>query len=366
MIKFCKNCLTLNTIGFNPIKEDICQACINYEDQNNVNWHRRLNELHKIFKKKKSNNFDCIVPVSGGKDSTFQIFKLREIGAKPLGVCIDTGHFSKIGKKNLENLTKKNLDIMIYKIPKITAHKLSKIGLLRDGDIGWSESILLNVITCNIAVKMGVKNIFWGENSAVEYGGPEHIAKSKFLNLEAYKIHSSKNNYQILKILKNYGLKKNSFYFSFPSYTDLRKLRPFYLGYFIKWDGFKNYDYAKKKGFAGHSKRVSGTILNYEHIDNYQDGIHDYFRFLKFGIGRAYDQISRMLRRKMLKLSEAKNLIKKYNGEFPKEYLGVMLEDILEEIKISKNNFRKLENKFYNKNIIIKKNGTYKLKSEFI
>jgi muramoyltetrapeptide carboxypeptidase LdcA involved in peptidoglycan recycling len=79
LIKFCKHCLTLNTIGFNPIKEDICQACINYEDQNKVNWHSRLKELYKIFEQKKSNNFDCIVPVSGGKDSTFQIFKFRSL-----------------------------------------------------------------------------------------------------------------------------------------------------------------------------------------------------------------------------------------------------------------------------------------------
>ncbi len=364
MIKICKNCLTINTIKFNPIINGLCQACVNYQTQNQIKWSSRLRNLKKIFKGK-NNSFDCIVPVSGGKDSSFQVIKLREYGANPLALCVDTGHFSEIGKYNLNNLRNNGFDILHYKIPQDVANILSKIGLIEDGDIGWSESILINSITTNLAVKLGINKIFWGENSALEYGGPKKVAQSKYLDVKTYKIYSSKNNFKMQKLLNKYGLKRKSLYFSFPSINYLNKLQPFYLGYFVKWDGFQNFEYVKKFGFKSFHKRVSGTVLNYEHIDNYHDGIHDYFRFLKFGIGRSYDQVSRMLRRNMIPINEAKKLINKFNGEFPQNYLGNKLEDILDEIKISKNQFRKLEHKYHNKKIVHKVKGRYKLRFTF-
>ena len=355
MIKVCKKCLTFENYRNKFNRDNICSACIFFEKKKNINWYLRAKEFEKIFVKKK-NQFDCLIPVSGGKDSTYQVYKAKLFGLKPLCLYVDTGHLSNIGKINIENIKKFNVDFIHFKIEKKISDILTKIGLIEVGDIEWLENVAINTVALWIAIKFKINKILWGENSQSEYGGPKNMQNSKvmFHNHWFLKFGGTLD-LNINKVKKKYKIDHPIFkYLQYPKIEKIRNIKGYFLGYFFKWDAFENYKIAIKNGFQPYNERVSGAILNYENIDNYLSGIHDYFRFLKTGMGRTHDQVSRLIRKKKISIEKGKKLIKKYDGEFPYEYTGIKIEKILKEIDISKKLFNEICFNFTNEKFFVK------------
>ena len=183
---YCKYCFYPNTkpdLSFND--EGICTACISFEKRNQINWQNREKEFLNIVKKIKKNrssDFDCIVPVSGGKDSTYQVIKTLEHGLKILCVNSRTCSLTPLGKQNLENI--KNLGVEMIELspnPNIRK-KLNKLCLQEVGDISWPEHISIFTFPIKIALKFNIKLIIWGENSQNEYGGPTESLENTTLN----------------------------------------------------------------------------------------------------------------------------------------------------------------------------------------
>ena len=354
MINSCKKCLTLETKN-NLLLNKICSACRYFEIRKKINWKKREKEFEKEFQNK-SSNYDCIIPVSGGKDSTYQILKALEFNLKSIGIFIDTGHMPDIGKKNFENLKRFNIPIIHLSFEKKLFDRLALIGLEEVGDIEWIEALAVNVAILNLALKFKIKKILWGENSQSEYGGPKKFQESKaMLNKIWFKKFGGTYNLTINNIKKKYSLKSSSFtLLKYPNKKKINSIKSLFLGYFFNWDSFKNYEIAKKNGFKNFKKGLPGTIVDYENIDNYHAGIHDYFRYLKTGMGRAHDQVSRLIRRGKISKKKGLKLINQKDGEFPFEYTGISIEKILKELKLSKKKFMELTKKFTNNKIFNK------------
>ena len=118
-MKYCKKCLYPDTkpqLVFND--EDVCSACINSELKESIDWIQKEKEFRDICAKHKSkddSNYDCIIPVSGGRDSTYQTYAMKEIfGMNPLAVAFHPLDQTQIGRKNLENLKKLNVDCIEF------------------------------------------------------------------------------------------------------------------------------------------------------------------------------------------------------------------------------------------------------------
>ena len=111
---------------------------------------------------------------------------------------------------------------------------------------------------------------------------------------------------------------------------------------------------AQANGFRTYDKVVEGSMVNYENLDNYQTGIHDYFKFLKFGFGRATDLACLHVRRGRLTRQDALEAVRRLDGRFPWEYLGKKLEDILEPLEMSVDDFIKVCDRFTNKKIFLR------------
>ena len=124
-----------------------------------------------------------------------------------------------------------------------------------------------------------------------------------------------------------------------------------FLGYYFPWDSYENKVIAEKNGFKSWHQKVEGSYFDYENLDNYQTGIHDYFCFLKFGYGRATAQISMDIRRGNIERSEALEFVIKNEGAFPKTYLDKSLKEILSEIEMTLDQFIDISDKFTNKKI---------------
>ena len=124
-----------------------------------------------------------------------------------------------------------------------------------------------------------------------------------------------------------------------------------FLGYYERWDSLRNYEISKNNGFLAYEPNLEGCYFNFEKIDNNQHGIHDYFKYLKFGFARATDQLSYMIRRDKISRKEAIELVKKLEGKYPKSYMGKSLNDILLKIGITEKKFIEICDNFTNKKI---------------
>ncbi len=357
-MKYCNNCLMPETkpdLAFN--KEGKCSACIAFEQRDNIDWNSRENDLKILFKTfKKKSYWDCVVPVSGGKDSTYQVLKVLEYGLTPLCVTSTTCDLSDLGKKNIENIKNFGVDYIEFTANKKIRKKLNRIGLEEIGDIAWPEHVGIFTIPVIIAVRYNIPLIVWGENSQNEYGGPLNKLNNNKLDRSWLEEFGGLLGLRVSDLSSSYGIeKKDLLPYEYPKEEELLKsnITGIFLGHYIKWDGAKNAEIASSKGFSSYHKIVEGTATEYENLDNYQHGIHDYFKYIKFGFSRATDQVCMAIRRKKISREEGIKIVKKYDGKYPKVYLGKKLEEILNDINLEKNKFDEICDQFTNKKLFL-------------
>ncbi len=337
--------------------DGVCNACRSFEARKQVDWESRKIELLQVvdrYRSKDGSNWDCIVPVSGGKDSTYQVVRMLQLGMNPLCVNATTCDLSDIGRRNLDNL--KNLGVDVIEMspnPRVRA-KLNRIGLLQVGDISWPEHVGIFTIPVRAAVEFGVPLIVWGENSQNEYGGPATAAENHVLDRRWLEEFGGLLGMRVSDMVGMDGLTRRDLIpYHYPSDEDLAKaaVTGIFLGYFLPWDGISNALIAQAHGFETYHKPVEGAMLNYENLDNNLHGIHDYFKFLKFGFSRATDHACLHLRRGRISRQDAIDIVRIHDGKFPWEYLGKRLEDMLERIDMTLEQFISLCDKFTNKKI---------------
>lgn len=365
MIKYCKRCVMPDTkpnLSFD--EEGICNACRNYEKRDAVDWNKRKEELMSILDKYRSKdglNWDCIIPVSGGKDSTYQVVTMLELGMNPLCVTSTTCHLTEIGRENIENIKNLGVDyIEITPNKKVRKH-LNRIGLFEVGDISWPEHVGIFTIPVRIAVNMNIPLLIWGENSQNEYGGPAASTENNILDRKWLEEFGGLLGLRVSDLIGYEGIKKNQLIpYTYPTDEELKEVgvTGLFLGHYIPWDGLSNVLLAKAHGFKSWGKTIEGSAVDYENIDNYQVGIHDYFKFLKFGFGRASDLVSMHIRRGRLTREQGMNIVKNCDGKFPWTYLDKPLEEILEPLDITVDEFITICDQFTNKKLFkVDRNG---------
>ena len=180
LIRYCKRCILPETKPDLFIDEEgVCSACRYYENRPEIDWEQRKKEFISIvdkYRSKDGSTYDCIVPVSGGKDSTYQVLTLLKMGLKPLCVTATTCQLSDIGRRNIENLKNIGVDFVEYTTNPNVRKKLDRIGLIEVGDISWPEHVSIFTVPVRIAVQFNIQLIIWGENPQHEYEiGRAHV-----------------------------------------------------------------------------------------------------------------------------------------------------------------------------------------------
>jgi N-acetyl sugar amidotransferase len=328
-------------------EQGVCSACLSYEQRKEIDWNARKQELKTILDKYKGNHYDCIIPVSGGKDSTYQVISILSMGYKPLCVTATTCDLSDIGRRNIENIKNMGVDYLEFTISKPLRRKLNKFCLETIGDISWPEHVAIFTIPIRVAVNYKVPLIIWGENSQNEYGGPAANADSPYLTRRWLEEFGGLNGLRVDDLIGTEEMTERDLWaFTYPEDSELSGITGIFLGHYIPWDGQQNAYIAQTNGFETYTKCIEGSCVNYENLDNYQTGIHDYFKFLKFGFGRATDLVCMSIRRGRITREQGIEIVKKHDGIFPHKYLGKDIIDILTNIDVSFNEFNKICNKF--------------------
>jgi len=372
-MKYCKRCVIPDTKPDLTLDEEgLCSACRTAEKKHKeIDWEAREKELRAILEKYRSKdgtNYDCIIPVSGGKDSTYQTHVITEkYGLNPLCVTFDACKSTELGKRNLRNLKEMGVDHIHFTPNKKVYRRLFKVGLEKVGDPCLPCHIGIFTYPVNAAVKYRIPLLIWGENPQMEYGGPAGISSQSYLD------RGWLDKWGGLLGLGVEELKKEGFSLSellpydYPSDEEIGEVgvTGLFLGYYLKWDARKQLEIVKKLGFQVHDGPERGTYTNYENLDCGFTGIHDFFKYIKYGFGRATDHACTDIRNERLTREEAVRLVRKYDGNYSNEECQKELHDFLNFVGVSETEFWNIVDRFRGKEVWEKnENGEWVRKSQ--
>ena len=359
MIKFCKKCIMPNTrprIVFN--EDGICNACLHSEKKNNIDWKSRQGEFINLINKiKKETNdkkliYDCVVPWSGGKDSTSIAIKLKfDYGLNPLLVTFSPLILNECGEFNRNELIKLGFDAIFINPNKEISRKLSQRFFLERGNpkIAWDAGV--NSGPIQIAIKYNISTVFYAEHGESEYGGlvleQESEKKRNLREVIEHQIGDYSENW----VSDHISLKDLAPYI-YPSKEQINNsnVNAYYFSYFFKWSMLDNYNYVKKKlpNFKTNPNgRTEGTFTNFDSLDDKIDCIYYYMQYIKFGFGRATRDSCRMIQNNQMSRDKAIKYARQYDSEFPENDFN----EVLDYLKINKEQFEDIVNKHRNHEI---------------
>ena len=325
-MKHCSKCLlpeTHETIKFD--KKGTCNICSNHSfKQKNINWVKKKKELNSLISKYKGKyDYDCIVPFSGGKDSTWTLYYLvKEFGLKPLVVRFDHGFYRPNLEENVKKVSRNlGVDILNFTPNWKVVQKLMLQSLLEKGDFCWHCHTGIFSYPMWIAIEKKIPLIFWGEPSAeytayYNYDEKENVDETRFNRYINLGINADD---MFLKLRGNVDIRDLKPY-SYPPIKLLKELKynSVCLGSFIKWDVKKQSKIISDElGWKGDDVENVPEKYNYEKIECYMQGVRDYLKFIKRGYSRPSHLVSLDLRNKRISKKEANNLIKNYEGKRP-------------------------------------------------
>lgn len=351
-MKFCTRCLYPDTkpdLTFN--EEGVCAACTAFEARAVVDWDARADDFLKVVMKARTEArdrealYDCVVPVSGGKDSHHQVLTALDYGLRVLAVTATTDHLTDIGRRNLNNIAKLGVDHIEVATDPVIRRMVNKYTLETIGDISWAEHDTIFSIPVRMAAMMKVPLIIWGENPQHEYGGPAEAQLATELDQDWLAEFGGLNGLRVADVENAVG--DLGPLYRLPM-VDLPISRVF-LGQFFSWDGEANAREAIEHGFEITPQMVEGSWGAFENLDNAQTGIHDYFKYLKFGFGRATDILSNKIRRGRIERARAAPIASERDAMFPKTYLGIPIREILRPLDISLEEFFEVCDRFTNR-----------------
>jgi N-acetyl sugar amidotransferase len=363
-VKFCKSCVISNqrpssTVEFKNLNTNkttlafgesgVCDACRYNEVKFQTDWAEREKMLFGILEKyrRSDGSYDCIVPSSGGKDSSFTAHKLKyKYGMNPLTVTWSPNMFTEAGWRNVQSLINVGgLDNMLYS-PNGRLHRvLTRLAFVNLGHPFQPFIHGQKIIGPRIAKAFGIPLIVYGENQA-EYGNSfEDNFKinmdSRFFTIDD-PMEMIMGGRRVKDIMDEYSFTYNDFTAYIPLKEEEVKRNNtsmIYLGYFERWDPQECYYYAAENtGFQAANERSDGTYSKYTEIDDKIVPFHFYTTLTKFGIGRATYDAAQEIRNRKITREEGVALVDRYDTEFPSTYL----QDFLDYVEITEDEFHKV------------------------
>ena len=333
-----------NTRPDTPFVDGVCSACLSYQKRPQIDWQNRKSELLALLDR---HDGRCIVPSSGGKDSTYQVLTLLELGADVTVVTARTCHLTNIGRANIDNLARYARTIEVVPDMSVRA-KLNHLGLELVGDISWPEHAAIFSAPFRMSKALGIPLIFYGENPQDQYGGPPGSESARMMTMRWRAEFGGFLGLRPTDFVGMAGITERDMLDYEPPTGDwfmTSGVEAHFLGQYLPWDSRRNAEVAAARGMT-YAMPTTANWWAAENVDNAQTGIHDYFMFLKYGFGRGCQQISVDVRGGIIKRDYALQWVQEYDGKFPREYAGVTLYEILDRIAMKPEKFQKLCNRF--------------------
>lgn len=345
-MRWCKKCV-YPEIAVNIMFDDegVCSGCRVAEERFEIDWDERFGIFKDIvfrYRNKVGSNYDCIIPVSGGKDSHFQTYIIKEVlGLNPLLVTYHGHNYLPVGLDNLQNLRDTfGVDHIFYTPSKKTIIKMNRLGFKLTGDMNWHAHAGIVTYPVIVAVKYKIPLLIWGEHSL------DLTGKNSLYDLVEYTSRERKESW--LRgfdwddfIEKTENIKSEEMLWcKYPSDEEIEEIgvRGIFLGNYINWDANKQLKVVRKYGFKESPEPFERTYRQMSNLDDrYENGVHDLLKYIKFGYGRATDHVSRDIRLGHMTREQGIEMVRKYDHVVSKDlyywldYVG-MTEDEFWEI----------------------------------
>jgi N-acetyl sugar amidotransferase len=366
-MKFCKNCILPNTRPGLVIDDSgICNACKNsVKKDDDIDWLLREESFQKVVEnaKRKGSGYDCLIPVSGGKDSTWQVIKCLGYGLNPLCFTWRPPGRTVLGQENLDNLIELGVDHIDYSINPEVERKFSLRTLKERGSVAIPMHMAIFNIAPNLALKFNIPLIIWGENSAFEYGSEEESHQGIVLNEAWYKKFGVTHG-TTSKDWENQELTEIKLTpYKSPDYVEIeaRDIRAVFLGYYFKWDPEMTAKVARENGFK-YANSAKVGLYEYADLDDDFISVHHFAKWHKFGFSRIFDNLSLEIRNGRLTREQAIAVLKKNGPEIPSEDIKTYCKFA----KIEEKAFFQMLDKFRDKNIWTLDSGVWKIENFLI
>ncbi len=321
----------------------ICQACQSQEQKIHINWverEKKLRDLLNHYKSRAGNNYDCIIPISGGKDSTFQLHVLTQVyGMKPLAVTFSHNWYSETGRYNLENaLEKFNVDHIMFTPNRALVNKIARKSLYAIGDACWHCHAGVGAFPLQVAVRFNIPLLIWGESIAEDSGRASYYEPVMKFDRDYFTRVSAKVYPEYL--VDEHLTAKDLYPFELPSYEDCERVGVIgiHLGDYIFWDDERQMEFVRDT-YGWREDNVEGTYKGYKSVECIMAGVHDYSKFIKRGFGRTTDHTSADVRAGLLTREEAMRLAKEGDAKRPEaldyylQITGMTEQEVIDAIK---------------------------------
>jgi N-acetyl sugar amidotransferase len=327
-IAFCKRCV-YPMVAATPLTMDsdgICSGCRTHEEQKKVDWKEReqwFRELCDQYRDTTGTKYDCLIPVSGGKDSYYQIHLLKKVyGMNPLLVTYNENNETDVGKRNIQRMKESFGCDYINVTASIDAiKKMNRVGFTMCGDPDMHCHMGINAVPIQTAVKYDIPLIIWGEHGFMNLGGM-HSYNDMVEYTARYRKEHLLRGFDWYDFVGREGLlERDLLWAKYPSDEEISRVGV--RGVFISnYFGWEQHVHTKKMvdmyGFEFNALPFDRTYARDANLNNFHDnGVHDYMKYIKFGYGRVHDHVSRDIRNNLMTREQAIELCRQYEGVVP-------------------------------------------------
>jgi N-acetyl sugar amidotransferase len=309
-MRYCTQCILPDTRpGISLDANGVCTACHGHRDkETRIDWTAREAAFQILVEqtKARSQGYDCIVPVSGGKDSWYQVIMAKKFGLSVLAVTWRTPARTEIGQKNLEGMIQNlGVDHIDYTVSPDVERRFMKAAFEERGTTGLPMHMALFAIPIRLAVQLRIPLILWGENPQLEYGGNELERLSDTLDSDWLARHGCLESTDADYWCGKEGLTKSDLLaYQVPKDTDFT-VRSVFLGAFFKWNSYQNARIAQEAGFEYGKQDLKIGTWDFADIDCDFISLHHFLKWYKFGFTRDFDNLSVQIRYGMIDRGEA-------------------------------------------------------------
>lgn len=366
-MRYCRRCILPDTRPNLRLDEDgICNACKAHETRPTIDYAARETFFREVVEhaKSRSTGYDCVIPVSGGKDSTWQLVTCLSYGLNPLAVTWKTPARTPIGAQNLANLVSLGVDHIDYQVNPKVERKFMLEALERFGSTAIPMHLALFSIPLTIAARFSIPLVIWGENSAFEYGSLDEARTGFKMDREWLRTfgvtHGTTAEDWISPTLSRRELTP---YFA-PSEEELSSqgVSAIFLGYYFAWDPETSLRVASLNGFRSLDAAPRTGYYSYADIDDDFISIHHWLKWYKFGFTRLFDNLSLEIRNGRLSREQAVNIVRERGDQTPHEDIT----QFCAFVNITPARFYEICERFRNHNIWELHDGKWRIKGFLI
>ncbi|MCA9290154.1 MAG: N-acetyl sugar amidotransferase, partial [Phycisphaerales bacterium] len=286
-MKYCSRCVTPCNRPNIRIEPDGRCNCATLEEKATIDWPARAHAFRDLVADVRARNarYDCVIPVSGGKDSTWQVVTCLEHGLRPLAVTWRPPLRTKVGQANLDNLVDLGVDHIDFRVNPDVEKRFMYEALVRHGSPAVPMHMAIFAIPLRLAVDFDIPLVVWGENSAFEYGGTDEERRGAELD-----------GAWLRRFGCTFGTDADDWVgptlsadeltpYRWPTDAELRAadVRAVFLGYYFRWDPDVTRDVATRHGFRAADDGPRTGCYDYADIDDHLISIHHYLKWYKFG-----------------------------------------------------------------------------------